>query len=259
MDSCDFSGTQDDAINIHGTHLGLIEKIGDKKVLVRFQHGQTYGFAAFAPGDVVEFVNHATLRSYATNKVVAIEGKTEQDWLLTLEQPVAAFGKDDVIDNVTWYPDVNIRGCTVSMDPCRGFLITTRGKALVEDCTFNRTSMSAILVEDDAEGWFESGPVRQLTLRNNKFVGCGEPVVYINPRNRNETPDLPVHENIRIEGNTFEGGGISAKSVKGLMVNDNRFTSGQIPLSVTACVDVLVTNNITGFKPENASTGASGR
>jgi hypothetical protein len=248
VDSCNFSGTQDDAINIHGTHLRLIEKTGPNQVLVRFMQPQTYGIAAFVPGDKVEFVNHSTLRGYAANAVAALERRTDKDWLLTLAEPVAAFGQDDVVDNLSWYPDVTIRNCTVTMDSCRGFLLTTRGKALVEGCTFTRTAMSAILVEDDAEGWFESGPIRELTIRGNTFLECGEPVVSLNPHNGNNDPALPVHENIRIEDNFFRGGGISARSVKGLVVSGNRFTSARLPLSTTACSDVTTTNNLLGVQ-----------
>jgi hypothetical protein len=243
VDSCRFSGTQDDPINVHGTHLRLIEKTGPNQVLLRFMQPQTYGIAAFQPGDRVEFVNHTTLRSYATNAVSAIERKTDKDWLLTLERPLADFGKDDVVDNVSWYPNVTIRNCTVDTDSCRGFLITTRGKALVEGCTFTRTAMSAILVEDDAEGWFESGPIRDLTIRSNRFIQCANPVVHLNPQTHSSRPEDWVHENVRIVGNYFDGGGISARNVKGLTIAGNRFTATALPVQTNACTEVVVESN----------------
>lgn len=243
VDSCNFSGTQDDPINVHGTHLRLVEKVGPNQVLVRFMQPQTYGIAAFQPGDKVEFVHHRTLRGYAQNTVTGLERKTDKDWLLTLANPAADFGKDDVVDNVSWYPDLTIRNCTVTMDSCRGFLITTRGKALVEGCTFTGTAMSAILVEDDAEGWFESGPIRDLTIRNNRFLGCANPVVCINPHIGNDDPALPVHENIRIENNFFDSGGISARSVKGLTITGNRFSGAPHPVQTTACTEVRIEGN----------------
>jgi hypothetical protein len=109
---------------------------------------------------------------------------------------------DDVIDNVTWHPEVTIRNCTVDMDSCRGFLLTTRGKVLVEGCTFHRTAMTGILIANDAEGWFESGPVQDLTLRNNRFIGCG---IEIKPQSKFNKLDEPVHQNTRILDNLFDG------------------------------------------------------
>jgi len=249
VDSCVFSGCQDDPINIHGTHLRIIEKTAPNQVLVRFMQPQTYGFAAFQPGDKVEFVNHGTLRGYASATVKDITSKTPKDWLLTLEEPVPQFGPNDVVDNVSWYPDVIIRNTTVDTDSCRGFLITTRGKALVEDCTFTRTGMSGILVEDDAEGWFESGPIRDLTIRNNRFLQCAGPVIHINPHTSSSKPEEWVHENIRIEGNYFEGGGIAAASTKGLVITNNRFSGNQVSISAAAsCTDVKAEGNTTGAK-----------
>lgn len=244
VDSCDFSGTQDDPINIHGTHLRVIEKTGANQVLLRFMQPQTYGFAAFQPGDKIEFINHSTLRGYASATVKAIERKTDKDWLLTIGEPVPEFGKDDVVDNVSWYPDVVIRNCTVDTDSCRGFLLTTRGKALVEGCTVTRTDMSAILVEDDAEGWYESGPIRDLTIRNNRFIACKDPVISINPHTSSNKPDEWVHENIRIEGNTFEGGGISARNTKGLVIVNNHFTDKTPAIRIDpSCTEVKTEGN----------------
>lgn len=148
--------------------------------------------------------------------------------------------------NVSWYPNITIRNCTVDTASCRGFLITTRGMVVVEGCTFTRTHMSTILVEDDAEGWFESGPIRDLTIRNNKFIPCaqnGHPVVWINPHNGNADPELPVHEQVRILDNDFDGGGVSAKSVKGLTITNNRFAAKSLPVQHTACPDRVIENN----------------
>lgn len=102
--------------------------------------------------------------------------------------------------------------------------------------------MSAILIADDANSWFESGPVRDVTIRGNRFIHCGEPVINIWPENRTARTDEPVHRNIRIEGNFFQGGGISAKSVQGLTVSGNRF-SGDVLVATQACSDVKVENN----------------
>ena len=222
-------------------HLRIIEKTGLNQIRLRFMQPQTFGIAAFIPGDKVEFVNHATLRAYASNTVTALERVTDKDWLLTLAKPVADFGKDDVVDNISWYPNLTIRNCTVDTDSCRGFLITTRGKALVEGCTFIRTRMSAILCEDDAEGWFESGRLRDLTIRNNKFINCG---IEINPHTSSSKPEEWVHENIRIENNFFNAAGISAHNVKGLTIVGNRSPGGSIPSSIApSCTEVKMENN----------------
>jgi hypothetical protein len=251
IDSCRFSGLQDDPVNVHGTHLLIVDKPAANQLRLRFMHPQTYGFAAFQPGDEVAVISHSNLRELPGNprrKVTAVERDPADPsgklWLVTLDGPAPDSGKDDVIDNLSWYPDVTIRNCHVEMDSCRGFLLTTRGKVLVEDNTFHRTAMAAILIENDAEGWFESGPVRDMTLRGNRFIGCG---IEINPQTRSNDPDEPVHENIRIEGNFFDGAGISAKSTRNLVITRNRFSAATSAIQIQdSCSKVTIESNETG-------------
>jgi hypothetical protein len=248
VENCRLSGMQDDSVNCHGTHLRIIEKPADNQLLVRFMHPQTYGFAAYVPGDEIAVINHANLREYDKNprrKVTKVDKRNEKDWLLTFDGQVPSFGPDDVLDNITWYPNLTLRNNHVSMDPVRGFLITTRGRVLVEGNTLQRCAMPGILIEDDAEGWFESGPVRDLMIRNNKFINCG---IQINPQTKSAKPEEPVHENIRVTGNFFEDCGVSARSVKGLSITANRFSVAALPVQTNACSDVKIEVNQLGAR-----------
>jgi len=228
--NCLFSGSHDDTINIHGTHLRVVERISDKQIKVRFMHPQTFGFMAFNPGDDITFVEWDSLKTYAPNRIRDAHLLNPKEMLLTLETSVPAeLRENDVVENVTWTPEVEIRGCQVYRTPTRGFLVTTRRKVLVVDNEFFSTRMSAILIENDAEGWFESGCVRNMTIRNNRFVRCGEPVVSINPHNR--VANDSAHQNIRIENNEFVLRGnlsIMAKSTNSLILTNNLIYSNQL-------------------------------
>ena len=226
---CVFSGAHDDAINIHGTHLRVVECLSDRRIKVRFMHAQTFGFMAFNPGDQITFVHWDSLECYGANQVVQAEMLNPKELLLTLKDPVpAAFRENDAVENVTWTPEVEIRRCTIKRIPTRGFLITTRRKVLVDDNTFHNTHMSAILLEDDAKGWFESGCVRDMTIRGNRFVNCAEPVININPQN--SVPNNAVHQNIRIQGNDFvlrSHASVKASSTKDLCITGNTMRSAK--------------------------------
>lgn len=226
VEDCEFSGLQDDPINVHGTHLRIIEKIAENALHIRFMQPQTYGFAPFAPGDELAVIDHSLLREIPGNPhrkiltVLPFNGDVSgKEWEIRLDGLVPKFGPNDVVDNLTWYPAFTARNNRVTMDSCRGFLITTRGKVVVEGNTFNRCAMAGILISDDARDWFESGPVRDVTIRDNRFIGCG---IEISPQTSSTHPNLWVHENIRIVGNTFtEGAGINAAGVQGLTINAN--------------------------------------
>ncbi|MFU8847431.1 MAG: right-handed parallel beta-helix repeat-containing protein [Opitutales bacterium] len=247
---CKFSGLHDDPINVHGTHLRVIEQLSDNQIKVRFMHNQTFGFMAFNPGDEITFVRWDSLATYAPNTVVAAELLNPKEMRLTLEGPVPAnLQEKDVIENVTWTPEVLISGCEVRRTPTRGFLLTTRRKAFIEHNRFYGTWMSAILLENDASGWYESGAIRDLTIRNNTFIDCREPVIHINPRN--SVANHAVHQNIRIEDNTFQLRdklAIQAHSATGLTIQGNTFHANQElskndTIKTRDCAEVTIAEN----------------
>jgi hypothetical protein len=245
VDSCRLSGMQDDALNCHGTYLRIIEKRGEQQLLTRFVHPQTYGFAPYTVGDEIAVMHAKILREYPNNPraiVSKVERITDKDWLVTIQGTMPTFDKDDVIDNITWNPSLlTIRNCHVSVDPVRGFLLASRGKIVVENNTFDHCGMSAILVEGDAMGWFESSPIRDLLIKNNRFLNCG---VSITTSVKAPKTEEPIHENIRILNNDFTGGEIKAKSVKGLRVEGNRSVKSALNVQPDAsCTDVVVSGN----------------
>lgn len=261
VDSCRVSGAGDDGMNCHGTHLGVVGAPAPNQLHLRFMQRQTFGFQPCVPGDEIAVIDHGTLREKSGNprrRVVAatpVPGDpARKDWLVTLDGPAPAFAPGDVVDNVSWYPDITVRDCLFELASCRGILATSRGKTLIEGNTINST-MPGILVEDDANFWWESGPVRDMDVRGNTFLSCG---IAIEPQVL--APGAPVHENIRIEGNRFVGEAmanhyrgkapaVAVRDVKGLVVSGNRFDGdAKAEVKVERCEDVKVENN-TGRRP----------
>jgi hypothetical protein len=224
---CIFKGAHDDAINIHGTYLQVVEKISENQIKLRFMHHQTYGFLAVNPGDEIEFIDGESYESHGLNRVIDARLLSPKEILVKLEKSVPrALDLRDVIENVTWTPEVEIRGCHVSWIPTRGFLLATRKKVLVEENEFLATHMSAILIGIDANKWFESGYVRDMTIRNNRFIHCAEPVIHIEPMNSKS--NNRVHQNIRIENNRFLLSNqlvLKAKSASNIIVTGNTIVS----------------------------------
>ncbi|MBJ6367361.1 right-handed parallel beta-helix repeat-containing protein [Snuella sedimenti] len=219
------SAANDDAINVHGTHLRIVEALADNKIKVRFMHPQTYGFKAFNNGDEIEFIRATSLLPYSKAKVVEAKLLNATDMELTLQSSLPAnIEPNDVVENVTWTPDVTIVDNTITHIPTRGILVTTRGKVRIENNAFLKTQMSAILIADDANSWFESGYVRDVMVKNNKFVDCGSPVINIHPENAEVVKGNFVHKNIIITDNQFQittGILVGAKSTDGIMFANN--------------------------------------
>lgn len=229
ISNCNFSGAHDDPINVHGTHLKVVEYLDEKTIKVRFMHHQTYGFEAFFKGDEVELVNAESLCKVWSGKIADARLVNPREMVLSLNKEIPASVNNlsnVVIENVTWTPEVEITGNRFSRIPTRGVLLTTRKKSLIENNVFYGMQMSAILVADDAMSWYESGPVHNLTIRKNTFLQCGGPVILIAPEYKKY--EGSVHKHILIEENVFESdnpgvSAISAKGVDGLVIRDNYY------------------------------------
>ena len=85
--------------------------------------------------------------------------------------------------------------------------------------------MAGIYISDDAQGWYESGPVRDVTIRNNTFTRGNAQAIFIEPTNPTVSTEKTVHSNIKIEGNTFftyNKRVLDAKSVDNLTFKNNK-------------------------------------
>lgn len=223
--NCYLSAANDDAINVHGTHLRIVEPLSKRKIKVRFMHPQTYGFEAFFANHSIEFIRAKTLLPFSKNKIVTAKLLNAKDMELTLEQDIPTdINPNDVVENTTWTPNVHIEKTKITHIPTRGILISTRGKVLIEHNQFLKTDMSAILLSDDANSWFESGYVRDVTIKNNQFINCGGPIINIHPENYEIIEGQPVHKNIQITNNQFvtqQNIILSAKSTGNIQFSNN--------------------------------------
>ncbi|MEK4238830.1 alpha-1,3-galactosidase-related protein [Paenibacillus sp. FSL H7-0714] len=255
-----FAGSHDDVVNVHGTYLRIVEKLSANRVKVRFMHPQTYGFMAFHPGDEIEFVRSGSLTTYTANEVIEVTRLNPRELILTLAQPIPeGIGSHDVIENVTWTPEVEVVNNHLARVPTRGILVTTRRKVEIKGNVFDRMQMSAILVALDAESWYESGKVEDVTIAENHFIECGgieHPVIFISPENTEVDDSTPVHQSIVIKNNRFETGEtlvLSAKSTRGLVFSANEIVMGgestnclssvADAIRLTACSEVDIQDN----------------
>ncbi len=246
INNCFLSAANDDAINVHGTYLKIVEKPSVNQIKVRFMHDQTYGFDAFKAGDSIDFIHSASLLPFGDNRITVAKKLNDKEILLTLQKPVSSdFPTDGVVENISWTPRVWIHNTIITKIPTRGILVTTRRKVIIENCTFQRTYMSGIQVEDDAESWYESGMVKDLTISENNFVECGEPVISIHPENKLYAG--AVHQNISIISNKFllkDTSAMSAQSVSNISFSGNEIKTPAI-VDINGLIRLKDCRNVT--------------
>lgn len=232
-----FSGAGDDCLNAHGFHFKIVEK-KENSITVRFMHPQSHGFNPFDVGDEITFVNSKTMLEKGTAKIEHSNLTNEYDIELALDNADdAVIG--EFVENVTACPNVTFTNNTVDRIITRGLLLTTRGKTIIENNHFTSTTMSGILLSDDADNWYESGACLDMTIKNNTFDYCGENGILIKPENTVHAG--AVHKNINIIGNTFrkcEKACFDIKSTDNVIIKDN---------TVSTCPEILKTENVTNL------------
>lgn len=262
INNCRFSGLHDDPINVHGTHLKVKEIISPTQLKLRFMHHQSYGFMAFSKGDTIAYLHAKALQIFGQGIVKSARLVNERELIVELEKPIPSqLQLDDALENITWTPALTLTNSRFERTISRGTLVTTRRKVLIENNVYYRTGMHAILIENDAMGWYESGPVSDVTIRNNQFIACGfnsateSYAIKINPENSEPVKNYYVHQNIRIENNSFkqiDSPVLSAKSTKGLLFVHNKIEKsdeavgkgkGLPAFNFIACTGVQISGN----------------
>lgn len=232
MNSCVVAGTADDPVNIHGTCLPVTEQTGPATIQARFSQGQSIGQSLWGkPGDTISVIERETLLPVQKNIVKSFRMLSPKAVEIVFTSPfVQAVTQAHGLENLSDTPSVTIRHCSFSNGRARGILCSTPGKVLIENNTFIIHG-AAILIPGDANGWFESGAVSDVTIRSNVFDNClvadsqfSDGVIAIWPEIHRHVAGHPCHRNIRIENNTFrvfDRPILYASSVDGLSFTGN--------------------------------------
>lgn len=272
---CDFAMTMDDPINVHGTYLRVEEQLDSHTVRLAYVHRQQYGFDQYHVGDLVRLIRRSTLlplTSAATYRVVEVqqparsgpEGRfttirLDRDLPPGLATPVGG-ESDVVVENLTYSPELTVRGCRFSSIVTRGVLASTPVSVTIQENVFRQVTMPCVFISGDADEWYESGPVSEADIRGNVFVlsrhgipGTGTaPALLVEPvvRGRRYPEHDSIHRGITFADNLVHlhrDRLVEAFSVHGLQVTGNEVwctpDAEEEPVRTSCCRDVVVAWN----------------
>lgn len=262
-----------------GRHLDITAKLkeilsqckNDDEKTICFEKGEYHFYPDFADREVVYCSNTDSHRfpekSIAINidkeKNLTLEGTNGvREMQVTFEEAVPdeiAFPKKYAAENITYTPEVHISGCNFTLIPTRGILCTTRRKTVIENNIFDGMTMSSIYLSNDCNDWYESGAIRDMTIRNNKFIVRKGP----NPQTVNHAIFIEpivadkknvkkcIHRNITIENNEFNmeaSNVVCAHYTENLIIRNNKINSenyeGKFEAFVfDGCENVICENN----------------
>lgn len=198
-----YIGAHDDAINVHGTHLKILDvDSNENKIKIRFMHSQTYGIGGFKIGDEIGAVNPDTLLEVARTKILNVCELNPYEIILDLES-VSGFEPELMVENISANAEVLIRNNHFERIPTRGILVTTRKSVVIENNVFEKVKGCAVLIADDARSWYESGCVTDVTVRNNIYRDSANRFVVVAPECADDA-EQPVHRGIKVIENLIE-------------------------------------------------------
>jgi hypothetical protein len=261
---CEFAALMDDPVNIHGTSVRVEALVADNTLRCRFMHHQSVGLQWARPGERIGYLESSSMATIDYGIVTEINILSEEEFEITFKEPVPSdLVVGDALENLSWTPDVHIANNRFMSCRARGLLISTPGKVLIEGNHFE-SSGAAILIAGDANNWYETGAVKDVTIRNNVFAApCltslyqfSEAVISIYP----EIPepgasDEKYHRNIRILDNEFhlyDYPVLYASSVDGLEFKGNQllrshrfapFHPRKYGFSLLSCRNIVIAGN----------------
>lgn len=235
-----YEGMMDDAINVHGTYLRVLQRLDDNTLVGRYMHGQAYGFYWGGAGDSVQFVRSDVMQITEGNRVVEITPYDKQQlagckefkikFAHTLPQDIAN-GKYG-IENLEWTPTVVFNNNIIRNNRARGALFSTPKRTVVEGNLFDHTSGTAILLCGDCNGWFETGACRDVVIRKNRFVNSLTNMFQFTNAIISIYPEIP---NLASQTKYFHGG-----DGKGIVIEDNVFETFDAPIVYAKSLDGLL-------------------
>ena len=208
MEQCRFENQLDDGCNCHGSWFPVVRRLDAHTLRVRLAHHQQRGAPVGGTGDSFELVSRDDMRGYWSGRasVVAVRngGTADVTFIEALPDDVS---DTDLLDNISWQPDLTIRGCTMRGNRARAILLKTLGRTIIEDNDF-RVPGAAILGGIGCGQYHESRALGPCLIRGNRFDRCayiksgwGPAVIRISAQK--SSPDFQLHGAMRILDNVF--------------------------------------------------------
>lgn len=201
-----FEGQLDDALNVHGMYVRVLEKLNDHTLLLKQMHCQATGLPVFEAEEIVNAVDASSLLPYARKTVAGVEIINDEISEVHFKEPVNDIRVGDNLENITKSPSVAFVNNEVKNNRARGMLIASKGKTVIKHNYFH-TAGAAILFEADGQWWFEAGGTQNVEIFENYFDRCkhgkwGEYVIQFNKLAK-ESENEYFHDKITVTNNKF--------------------------------------------------------
>ncbi len=244
ISGCVFEGMGDDATNVHGFYLRVIEVLSAKTVRASLDV-TTQDFEGEYPleGEKIYFVGGDDLLPLNGRETYTVVGSTDEGGqVYRIELDGEIVGKvfaGDMIVNETLSARLTFSDCRVCNIRGRGVLIQS-DEAEIKNCLFENCTGQCVHI-NTAAGWAESNGTRNVKITGNAFLNCGYGTTKycdacgVVAGTECGRKAAGVHRNIVISGNRFSGSGraMLIECCDGVSINGNSYEGCQDGMTVS--------------------------
>ena len=205
MQGCKFTSMMDDGCNIHGIYMKCRARESERVVTASFGHAQQRGICFCRPGDRVAMIDADRTETVAVRTVTAASLVSPDELRVEFDEPIPDIGNNYLLENRSTSPEVRITGCECGINRPRGFLLSSAGRTVVENCKFYNMNQG-IQLGGEMHDWYESGPVDDVLIRGcdfNDSAYAGGAAIYIKPSLYEKTPENFFNGRVEINGCRF--------------------------------------------------------
>ena len=205
---CLMENQLDDPMNVHGIYFRIREVLSDREVIAELVHHQQKGVPLGYPKDRIAVINRETLLKKEEAALENVRVLNKDYCIVRFDRKMEQLQAMDVLENQSWVPDVLVEGCTFRNNRARGLLLTSAGEVTIRKNYFHVPG-AAILIEGDANNWFESGATSHILLEDNCFDNCayvsdwGKAPIQVSARAEKLSGEERYHKCLEIRKNKF--------------------------------------------------------
>ena len=244
VENCRFENMLDDAINIHGNYLVCNETIDEKTIMVQNRSAALRAMQYMLPDDEIIIYKGNTQEVRWSGTVKYAEYLSDQyiDMKVIFNEPLKCEIEAGDCLEILRMPEIEVRNC--HSECMNAFRISSGKRTLIENCSFE-TSGFSIAFTGDMNYWFENTGVKDVTIRNCKFVDCGIPLT--TDCGFNPTEKAPFyHQNIIFADNEIidpRGNVVSMQDVNNFVYKNNKvigLKAGVDELLLEKCCNTVI-------------------
>jgi hypothetical protein len=170
LTDCELEGLGDDGVNVHG-HFTRVAAVEPEASAVTLEQVLPHTYARFEEGEEIALHDdRLRLRGRARVRSWERDPRLHSRHRLVLDQLPAGTARGDALTSATRDPVARLSRVRVKGNRAAGIVLQT-SKATVEECLVRDCTGPGLSIRCDIDGWWESGPAREVTVRDCVFEG----------------------------------------------------------------------------------------